>query len=415
MKYNFELELVNNNSLLLILQQVCPNSVVLEFGPANGRLTKYLKEELGCSVYLAELDEKAGKEALQYGVDLVVGDVENYQWFKKYQNVKFDYIIFADVLEHLRNPKDILAKSKLLLKESGSVLLSVPNLAHNSVLIDLMKNQFQYRSVGLLDNTHIHFFTINSLEQMIKDCDLHPCKRMATYSEVGKNEIKNSTKDIPLIDESYWNSREYGEIYQFVYEVKKGKEYIDEEINILKPVLNHFYIQAYADFGTGMNESLSVKKFIDIKREKQSYEFMIDDECITFRIDPLNSSCFIKIISSVLLGNDFNVNISFDMTNAERKYEDYYVFTTDDPELLINLEPYKDIKNKKIKIEYEIINFGKKDINTTLNIFNILEKELDEKSKLIDELKSENFKIMSELEKSKSENTDSSKKRNRFF
>ena len=216
MKYDFDLELVNNNSLLLILQQIKKGSVVLEFGPANGRLTKYLKNELHCEVYLAELDEEAGREALQYGKDLVVGDVENYEWFEKYHEIRFDYILFADILEHLREPKDVLAKSKLLLKQNGSILLSVPNMAHNSVLINLMKNELTYTSVGLLDNTHIHFFTYHSLEQMIKDCDLYPCKKMGTYCEVGKNEIINSIYDVPGISPEYWYSRKYGEVYQFV-------------------------------------------------------------------------------------------------------------------------------------------------------------------------------------------------------
>lgn len=132
-KYNFDLELIHQNSLLLILEQVQTNSLVLEFGPANGRLTKYLKEELGCKVYLAELDEQAGREALAYGEDLVVGDIENYEWLTRYRDIRFDYLIFADVLEHLRNPLDVLVQAKLLLKEDGSVLLSVPNFAHNAI------------------------------------------------------------------------------------------------------------------------------------------------------------------------------------------------------------------------------------------------------------------------------------------
>ena len=94
MKYNFDLELVNNNSLLLMLEQIKRNSVILEFGPANGRLTKYLKQQLNCDVYLAEIDEEAGKEALQYGKDLVVGDVENMEWFDRYGDLRFDYILF---------------------------------------------------------------------------------------------------------------------------------------------------------------------------------------------------------------------------------------------------------------------------------------------------------------------------------
>lgn len=224
MKYDFDLDLTNSNSLLLILEQIRRGSVVLEFGPANGRMTKYLKQELDCDVYLAEIDEEAGKQALLYGKDLVIGDVENFEWFERYRDIKFDYIVFADVLEHLRDPKTVLDRCKLLLKHEGSVLLSVPNLAHNSVLINLMNNEFEYTSVGLLDNTHIHFFTKNSLENMVSQAGYFPIKRMATYSKVGTNELVNTVDSVKGIPASYWNTREYGEIYQYVYEIKAFRE-----------------------------------------------------------------------------------------------------------------------------------------------------------------------------------------------
>ena len=78
-KYDFELELVYQNSLLIILEQIAPHSIILEFGPANGRLTRYLKEQMSCQVYLVELDGETGREALKYGQDLVVGDIEQYE------------------------------------------------------------------------------------------------------------------------------------------------------------------------------------------------------------------------------------------------------------------------------------------------------------------------------------------------
>ena len=77
-KYDFDLDMVNTNSLSLIINQIKRGSTVLEFGSANGRMTKYLKEALDCKVYLVEIDEAAGKEALQYGEELVVDDIETY-------------------------------------------------------------------------------------------------------------------------------------------------------------------------------------------------------------------------------------------------------------------------------------------------------------------------------------------------
>ena len=115
-KYDFDLDLNNTNSLSLMIGQIRRGSTVLEFGPANGRMTRYLKEALDCSVYLVEIDEEAGKQAAQYGEDIVIDDAETYSWYERYENIRFDYITFADVLEHLRDPEKLLKKSQKFIK-----------------------------------------------------------------------------------------------------------------------------------------------------------------------------------------------------------------------------------------------------------------------------------------------------------
>lgn len=73
---------------------------------------------------------------------------------------KFDYIIFGDVLEHLHDPqKTIRFCKEKLLKEHGRIIASIPNLMHISVMQQLLSGRFEYKDMGLLDRTHIHFFT----------------------------------------------------------------------------------------------------------------------------------------------------------------------------------------------------------------------------------------------------------------
>ncbi len=71
----------------------------------------------------------------------------------------FDYIIFADVLEHLVEPWNVLRNVMPYLKENGKVLASIPNVAHYSVIRDLLKGHWTYTDKGLLDITHLRFFT----------------------------------------------------------------------------------------------------------------------------------------------------------------------------------------------------------------------------------------------------------------
>ncbi len=83
--YDVELDLTSRNSLSLIIGRIVKNSTVLEFGPANGRMTKHLKENLGCTVYAVELDKEAANDAIEFCEDILVGGIEQFKWLKKYQ------------------------------------------------------------------------------------------------------------------------------------------------------------------------------------------------------------------------------------------------------------------------------------------------------------------------------------------
>lgn len=377
MKYDFDLDLKHNNSLLLILEQVKPKSVVLEFGPANGRLTRYLKEELGCEVYLVEIDAEAGKEALKYGKDIVIGDIEDYQWMEKYREIKFDYLIFADVLEHLRDPQNVLLQSKLLLKESGSVLLSVPNLGHNSVIIDLLNDKFNYSEVGLLDNTHIHFFTKESLETMLREVGLFPCKKMSANVSVGKNEFVNTTESVQGIDKSFWNMRKYGEVYQYIYEVKKDLSFVDEVKNDIIFNSCRNYLQIYAGNG-GFDEEHSCKMTIDDgENASQAFSQTFRNDMDMMRIDPSNSSCIIRVRDIKAFYNEKEVEIKLESHNARLCVGDLYVFLTEDPNIT-----YKTIDGEKlnrVNVLIEYITIDESQIKKCAgSILEIVENQLSE-------------------------------------
>lgn len=222
-KYDFELDMIGENSNSIILREINHNSKILEFGPAHGRMTKYLKETLNCTVSIIEKDELAGKQASKFAnVSLIgneAGDIENYHWLNNpiICDERYDYIIFADVLEHLYNPWKVLKLAKNLLKVDGSVLISVPNIAHNSVIIDLLNNKFEYREVGLLDNTHIRFFTQSSLLDMVTKSGFTVEKILNAHNAVENTEFNNSFEDVPEDVASFLKEREFGDVYQFVW------------------------------------------------------------------------------------------------------------------------------------------------------------------------------------------------------
>jgi GT2 family glycosyltransferase/2-polyprenyl-3-methyl-5-hydroxy-6-metoxy-1,4-benzoquinol methylase len=236
--YDFALDMKTDNSNSLILRNIKPNSVVLEMGPAHGRMTKYLKEQLNCEVYIVEKDEEAGKVAAQYATDAIIGeeqgDLEKPWWSANLIDQKFDYIIFADVLEHLHDPKTVLENAKFLLKDTGSVLISIPNIAHNAVLIDLLQNKFEYREIGILDKTHLKFFTHNSLKTFVASAGFTVVQECNAINIVSNTEFENSYMQLPTHIGEYLMARPYGEVYQFVWELKRS----DIQLTIVTPVFN---------------------------------------------------------------------------------------------------------------------------------------------------------------------------------
>lgn len=82
--------------------------------------------------------------------------------------VKFDYIIFGDVLEHLRHPEEVVRMCRDWLNENGYIIASIPNVMHISVMKELIEGRFRYSDSGLLDRTHIHFFTFYEIMNLFQ-------------------------------------------------------------------------------------------------------------------------------------------------------------------------------------------------------------------------------------------------------
>jgi len=102
----------------------------------------------------------------QFARKMIIADLEADNWEVDLDNDRFDYIMFADVLEHLQNPADVLRRIKPFLKEDGYIITSIPNIGHTSIIIGLRNGIFDYREKGLLDNTHIHFMTRKSIHSI---------------------------------------------------------------------------------------------------------------------------------------------------------------------------------------------------------------------------------------------------------
>ncbi len=164
-KYSENLPPSLRGAIEWMIDDIKPGTTVLDFGCATGYFGKYLKDNKGCTVYGVEIsdDIKEAKKVLDgvYSFDLD-GD-----WPAKIYERQYDYLFYGDVIEHLKDPGKVLEKSKALLKKNGLVFISTPNVAHISVRLELISGNFEYEPMGILDNTHLKYFTKKSLTDLI--------------------------------------------------------------------------------------------------------------------------------------------------------------------------------------------------------------------------------------------------------
>jgi methionine biosynthesis protein MetW len=154
-----------NSAWSLIVARVPPGSRVLEIGCAEGYMSAYLREAKGCAVTGVELSAEAAEVARGRCESVVVGDVEDGALDALAGG--FDVVICADVLEHLRHPGRVLRSLREKLAPTGVALVSLPNVAHWDVRRDLLAGRFEYDRSGLLDDTHLRFFTRDSARRLI--------------------------------------------------------------------------------------------------------------------------------------------------------------------------------------------------------------------------------------------------------
>lgn len=173
--YERKIDLENNNdSLVKIYNLVRENSSVLDVGCAIGVLGAKLIQLKNCTVVGLDYNEKSVAEAKKVLTKAYKVDVTSKEDLNVIKDEKFDYIIFADILEHLVEPLEVLKYFKNFLNEGGEIISSIPNIAHGSMRYMLMEGDFAYTEEGLLDKTHLKFFTYKSILELLDEAQLFP-------------------------------------------------------------------------------------------------------------------------------------------------------------------------------------------------------------------------------------------------
>jgi glycosyltransferase involved in cell wall biosynthesis/2-polyprenyl-3-methyl-5-hydroxy-6-metoxy-1,4-benzoquinol methylase len=157
----------DNTSITKLSHLIGHHKRVIDLGCATGLLAKLLVDK-GCAVTGVEINPEAAKVAAQYCDRVIVADLDFVSLKELLAEETFDVAVFGDVLEHLRDPWGMLEAVKALLKPEGCVVASIPNVAHAAVRLALLQGKFEYEPFGILDDTHLRFFTRDTVQRLFE-------------------------------------------------------------------------------------------------------------------------------------------------------------------------------------------------------------------------------------------------------
>jgi methionine biosynthesis protein MetW len=164
----------------IVARMIPVGSRVLDVGCGAGVLARVLADECHAHFVGVEPDSFRAEEAAERGLEVHFG----YLTAELIRDLgSFDIVLFADVLEHLPNPQSVLLLAREALKPRGSLIVSVPNVAHWSVRLSLVRGKFEYWSFGIMDATHLRWFTADGIRSLLTSAGFKTLEYRATAGQ----------------------------------------------------------------------------------------------------------------------------------------------------------------------------------------------------------------------------------------
>lgn len=167
-RYSYDTDSDGGSAAARLVRLVGSHKEVLELGTGPGSVTQLLHRQ-GCKVTGVEMESESIEICRQFCSYIIQADLELDTWKLELQGKKFDVIVIADVLEHLREPHRLLKSLEIFLRPDGYLVLSLPNVSHLTVVASLMAGRFPYQRNGLLDQTHLRFFGREDIDALLRE------------------------------------------------------------------------------------------------------------------------------------------------------------------------------------------------------------------------------------------------------
>lgn len=280
-RYVRQFDTASADSLAQLSEWVPAGSTVLELGPAEGYFTRHLNETRQCAIDAVEIDREMAEKARPWCRRLIVGDLESMALAEVFPAHAYDAIILADVLEHLRFPERLLPQLASLLKPGGACLISVPNIAYGGLIAELLEGRFDYRGEGLLDRTHLRFFTRDSLAALLDGTGWHAREWRPVMLPFFESEFRTRLETLPAAVTTLLDSQPALHCYQWLAKAKPKTQDGPEGPAALpaKPFSEHFPVRLFwADGDAPFDYSRSQVVWGKVGAERQTVRFTLPAE-----------------------------------------------------------------------------------------------------------------------------------------
>ena len=171
----YTLKQSETGSHMQIVSAIRPGSRVLDLGCSQGLLARPLKDK---GVQVTGVDARPPRRLAAELAEYFQGDLE--QALELPAGRVFDYVVVADVIEHLRDRQPLLRSARRYLKEDGRLLISTPNIALWFYRLSLLAGRFEYGPRGVLDRSHVHLFTRATFRREVEKAGFHVLRERVT-------------------------------------------------------------------------------------------------------------------------------------------------------------------------------------------------------------------------------------------
>ena len=289
------------DTLSEISGRIEPGCTVLDVGCAVGELGRFLTGVKGCTVDGIESNPLSADIAMPHYRRMFILDLEAADLQKELGCTEYDWIVCADVLEHLRDPGKVVRQFAGLLQTGGRLIVSIPNIAYLGVFLELLRGDFSYREEGLLDRTHLRFFTKHSFLAFLRENGFAGEVVGRIVKDVQDSEFRAFMPDqlVPALWHEIQGWKE-STTYQFIIEARPQTMKEKTVGSLIKddrvPEGPGFSCQVFwRSMEEGFSEIRSQRKRLTIGMERQRVDFSLPNGIRALRFDPADRIGFLRV------------------------------------------------------------------------------------------------------------------------